>query len=77
MLQQNGDVNNTLVVVEQPQNSVEVLPNAPVAAKHLPNQVEAIEEVSVRENMINELGRISANHYLTTGEKPTIVVWFE
>ena len=48
MLQQNGDVNNTLVVVEQPQNSVEVLPNAPVAAKHLPNQVEAIEEVSVR-----------------------------
>ena len=92
MLQQNEDVNNhhinhddlihlvpsnTLVVVKQPQNFVEVLLNAPVVAEHLPNQVEAIEKVSSRENMINELGRINANHYLTTGEKPTIVVWFK
>ena len=33
--------------------------------------------VSIREQMLNSLGEISVNHFLTTGEKPTIIVWFE
>ena len=33
--------------------------------------------VSIREEMLNSLGEISVNHVLTTGEKPTIIVWFK